>query len=600
MCKYITLENDKNGIYFFCIQFPYDKFLVESIKKIPTRKFHASSATWKIRADHLTARYVESFARMLDFNIDCPSSEFIKKMLQPVSEEVQISSLKRELRNFQKLGVNYIIRYERCFLADEMGLGKSGQAIAAVESTNAYPCLIICPASLKLNWKKEITLWIDKDINIIDGLVKVKYKDANNKKIVDGHETPDYTGDFVIINYDILNRDKRIKNSENPHDIKIPEHKDLLKNVQFKSVIIDESHYISNYKSLRSKAVKELTKKIRYRYALSGTPLLNRPRELISQLDILDRLDSMGGFWTFAKRYCDAVEGPFGWDFSGKSNLDELHSRLKTACFIRRKKEDVLDELPPKERILLPILIDMTEYTKASKNFKKWLKMQLANEHDYLKDLKEIKMLTDSQRKLIAESKLSHKLNKTLEAEALVKIEKLKQIVAKSKLDKVYDFIDNFLNYDEKLVIFAKHKEIYDKLIKRYADISVHIVGGMTGKQKDFAVEEFQNNPKIKLFIGAIDSAGVGLTLTASSTVVFIELGWTSAVHDQAEDRTHRIGQKDFVKCYYFYAENTIEEKILELIEKKRAISANILDGKTMISDSASGNDISEILSKFI
>lgn len=598
--KQITLIKDRSGIQFFEVIFSYDPRLVDFVKKIPTRKFNASSKTWRIRADHLTARYIESFARMLDFHLDWPSSDFIEKMLLPVTHETDIAPLKRELRNFQKIGTAYAMKYQRCFIADEMGLGKSGESIAAVETLDAYPCLIICPASLKLNWKKEIAMWVDRDVNVIDGLVKAEYEIINDKKIVSGYVKPNYHGDFVVINYDILNRDKKPKSAENPKGIVIPDHKDLLKNIPFKSVIIDESHMASNYKSLRTKAVKEISRKIPYRFALSGTPILNRPKELIAQLDILDRLDSMGGFWTFAKRYCAAVEGNFGWDFSGASNLDELHARLKSTCFIRRKKEDVLDELPPKERIMLPVDIDRAEYNEASKNFKKWLSLKMANDSDYMEELKKIKQLTHSQRQIMANARFNHKLNKTLQAEAIVKIEKLKQIVARAKLVKAYDFIDNFLNYDDKLIIFTKHEEIYKKLIKKYDDISVHIVGGMTSKQKDNAVEEFQNNPKIRLFIGAMDAAGVGLTLTASSTVAFIELGWTSAVHDQAEDRAHRIGQKDFVKCYYFYAENTIEEKILELIEKKRAMSANILDGQTITPDDASDDDISEILAKFI
>ena len=228
------------------------------------------------------------------------------------------------------------------------------------------------------------------------------------------------------------------------------------------------------------------------------------------------------------------------------------------------------------------------------------MKMNLMNENEYYEELKKITLLTDSQRKMIANAKATQKLNKTLAAEAIVKIEKLKQIVAKGKLNKVYEFIDNFLMYDEKLLIFAKHQEIYKKLIDKYKDISVHIVGGMTSKQKDKAVEEFQNNPDVKLFIGALDAAGVGLNLTKSNTVAFIELGWTSAIHDQAEDRAHRIGQKDFVKCYYFYCEKTIDEQILELIEKKRNITANISDGITIPQDSAEDDDITEILSKFI
>lgn len=1663
MDKQILLKSDKNGIEFFYISFDYDANLVEFVKKIPTRKFHAQTSTWKIRADHVTAKYVEAFARKLDFQIDPSAKNYIEKMVRPVFE-VEMPKLKRELRDFQKEGVAYAVKYERCFIADEMGLGKaqsldskiltptgwklmrniklgdkiinsggtesevmgiypqgikdaykivfndgaetitsdchlwniqsanhrfrnnkfltkqlkefkddlflykkgrknskwfipmvspinfnkndvsidayllgvilgdgcitksvritsadaeiidllksvldtdlqirntrkyeytiikanthkwcknilisnlrdlnlyghnaynkfipdaykfnsidirisilqglmdidgyisstgdtiqfytsskqlgqdvkfivnslggtakissrmpmyvhkgikkigkkaytldislpdsvipfrlnrkicklhkvkkyiphrafksveyigklpmqciktsspdglyvtddcivthnSGESIAAVETTHSYPCLIVCPASLKLNWKKEIKLWLDKSVKVIDGLIKINYDTIHGKRVVSGYEEPDYDADFVIINYDILYREKKITNAFKPDDIEIPDHKDLLKKIPFKSIIVDESHmcfpyntmiqtklgklkigdivenkidvpvlsynlqdnkheykkighfytndiskrtflkiyhtygyiiltdnhkvYIegkgyvkaseikkndrmrilpphirkqkerekttkvlfkemcnklaknmerklsrnnkkivrsekaigkknmfilqkgvssiikgkticqqdlllnelfnkikmdlsricrkkkksseyvmgknvvpcegnekitsgvgigsissneieqsneecrnerkgiqkitkkdifiswwkrnwtycttieigdkigssigkfriyytnwrrkitfqigskflsgrhcisrnksgnrgrwkftqnkkmeifrpkenkdsefswvenieileprdyerhgisngtdkvynleinknnnyfadnilvsncSNHKSLRTKAVKEISRKIRYRYALSGTPILNRPKELIAQLDILDRLESLGGFWGFAKRYCvpedapilmsdfknkkisdiiigdeiigwkrvgkqqrivkskvlnilkrrselqklvlengneiictpdhkwlngryetqyeymeskigrklieicptdvksiidfnsesymkgyilgafrgdghctmkttirfnyfkdltttgvnnhsvgistldieiidriekylnmlnikeyhrsirtdglyslnvtnktfydfilnlklldtnskagflagiydtdgsgkvicqsklvngntyniikeclsnfnikytekkdgegfflpmsrkqfirfwnlinpalqrkfdayifnfggkfktdrikvkeiipiigihnvytlttetgnyvvygmgskncNAFEGDFGWDFSGSSNLDELYSKLKQTCFIRRKKEDVLSELPPKQRIMLPVeLSNAKEYENASKNFRKWMKMNMMNESEYYEELKNVAMLTDSQRRVIANAKATNKLNQTLAAEALVKIEKLKQIVARGKLQRVYEFIDNFLLYDEKLLIFAKHQEIYNKIIDKYKDISVHIIGGMTSKQKDKAVEEFQNNPNIKLFIGALDAAGVGLNLTQSSTVAFVELGWTSAIHDQAEDRVHRIGQKDFVKCYYFYTEKTIDEQILELIETKRNLTANISDGISIPQDSATDDDITQILSKLI
>lgn len=596
--RQITLKTDKNGLHFFIVEFEYDAQLVEFVKKIPTRKYVSNA--WKIRADHVTAKYVEAFARKLGFEVEPSAKNYIEKMVHPVFE-VEMPQLKRELRDFQKEGVAYAVKYERCFIADEMGLGKSGESIAAVETTNSYPCLIICPASLKLNWKKEIKLWVDKSVKVIDGLIKINYDTIHGKRVVSGYEVPDYDADFIIINYDILYREKKVANAFKPDDIEIPDHKDLLKKIPFKSIILDESHMVSNHKSLRTKAVKEISRKIRYRYALSGTPILNRPKELIAQLDFLDRLETFGGFWTFAKRYCGAVEGPFGWDFSGSSNLDELHENMKKTCFIRRKKEDVLEELPPKQRIMLPVeLSNAKEYENASKNFRKWMKMNMMDEKEYYEELKNVAMLTDSQRRVIANAKATSKLNKTLAAEALVKIEKLKQVVARGKLQRVYEFIDNFLLYDEKLLIFAKHQEIYDKIIDKYKDISVHIVGGMTSKQKDKAVEEFQNNPNIKLFIGALDAAGVGLNLTQSSTVAFVELGWTSAIHDQAEDRAHRIGQKDFVKCYYFYSEKTIDEQILELIETKRALTANISDGISIPQDSAVDDDITQILSKFI
>jgi len=595
--KRITLEKDKNENEFFFIEFDYDAKLVEFVKKIPTRKFDSFSKRWKIHADHITAKYVDSFARKLNFNVDQSAKDYIDKMIYS-KFTVEIPKLKRELREFQKEGVMYAIKYQRCFIADDMGVGKSGESIAAVETTKSYPCLIICPSSLKLNWKKEISLWLDnRSVKVIEGLIKVDYEIVDNKKIVVGYKMPDYDADFVIINYDILYRDKRISKLENPNNIIIPDHKDLLKQIPFKSIIIDESHLCSNHKSLRTKAVKEIAKKIKYRFALSGTPILNKPRELIAQLDILDRLDSLGGFWEFATRYCNAKEGNFGWDLNGSSNLDELHERLKTTCFIRRKKEDVLSELPEKQRIMLPVEIsNRDEYEKVSKNFVKWMKNNLMSNEEYYEELKKIDYLTESQRKQILENKVKYKLNKILLAETAVKIEKLKQIAAKGKLNKIFDFIDNFLSYDEKLIIFAKHKEIYNKIIERYKDISVHVVGGMSTQQKNNSVEKFKTDENTKLFIGAINAAGVGLNLTESNTVIFVEFDWTPAIHEQAEDRAHRIGQKDFVKCYYFYGENTIDEYILEIIEEKRKITLNVSDGKNLELE----NDISKIISKFI
>ena len=252
--KRIKFTTDKSGNEYFVVTFDYDPQLVEFVKKIPTRKYVSKS--WRIRADHHTAKYVEAFARKLDFILDVPSAEYINKMMEPVSDEIKIPTLKRDLRDFQKTGVNYITRYERCFLADEMGLGKSGQAIAAVEALDAYPCLIICPASVKIAWKKEISKWLDKDVNVIEGFVKINYEDiefgGTKKRIVVDYDTPNYDGDFVIINYDILNRERKLRNAENPNDVTIPDHKDLLKKIGFNSIILDESHYLINHKSLRN------------------------------------------------------------------------------------------------------------------------------------------------------------------------------------------------------------------------------------------------------------------------------------------------------------------------------------------------------------
>jgi SWI/SNF-related matrix-associated actin-dependent regulator 1 of chromatin subfamily A len=516
------------------------------------------------------------------------------------------------LREFQKIGVAKAVKFERCIIADQMGLGKTIESIAAIEYVNAYPCLVICPASLKLNWKREIKMWTDRTVTIVDGLTNCVYDDNGN---ILGYCADYGNSDFVVINYDILVRDKikksdeidedddEVKNYKEDDDSEIEKsqpkyHRDFLKKHGFKSVIMDESHYIRNRKSMRTRAVIYLSKGLKYRFALSGTPMINKPVELITQLRAIDKLDAFGGFWTFAKRYCNAEEKGFGWDFSGMSNLKELHDKLNENCFIRRKKTDVLDELPEKQRTMIPIEIsNKEEYNEAKYNLLNWMRTSLMKKtlFEYEND-SELDSLKKSQKQSLALNKINRKLLAAKRAETLVKIETLKQLVVKGKLDKFNEFIDNFLLSGEKLVIFATHKEIYNELITKYKKISVSITGGTSQKKRDDAVQLFQNNPDIKLFIGAIDAAGVGLTLTAASNVAFIEFGWTSAIHDQAEDRCHRIGQKDSVNCYYFYGENTIDEDILKLIEKKRKISGAVIDGEDIGADQQS---LEELVNSF-
>lgn len=369
--------------------------------------------------------------------------------------------------------------------------------------------------------------------------------------------------------------------------------------MKFKCIVMDESHYLKNHKSNRTKAVKQLAKNIKYRFALSGTPMINRPRELISQLDIIDRLETMGGFWTYAKQYCDAKETRFGWDMGGFSNIVELHDKLINSCFIRRLKSDVLDELPEKQRTEIPLMIDnMSEYMEAKLNFVKWVKTNVISEEEFKEQIDENTLLTKSQKNMVIKAKMQLKLDGIQQAEAMVQLEYLKQISAKGKLNKFKEWADNIIDSGEKIVIFAHHQEIYKELLKYYKDNCVSIVGGMTAKKKDEAVEQFQTNDKIRVFIGALDAAGVGITLTASSTVAFVEFGWTSAIHDQAEDRCHRMGQKNFTNIYYFYGKDTVDEHILELIKEKRELSGAILDGKKIKMEET--EDLKKLINKFL
>lgn len=483
------------------------------------------------------------------------------------------------------------------------------EAIAAVEYLDAYPSLIISPASLKLNWKKEINTWTNRTTFVVDGLLK-NVLDDNNNIIVEN--CPSYNGDFVIINYDILGRvlNKKTDDEDNDYIYKTIDdeevkslielsHKDLLKDIKFKSIIIDESQYCINRKSMRTQSVQELSKNIKYRFALSGTPMINRPSELISQLVILDQLENMGGFWTYAKRYCNAYEGDFGWNLSGFSNLQELHDKLVSTCFIRRRKKDVLTELPEKQRSLIPLQIDnKVEYDSVKNNLINWLMntFSIKIKNDVMTD-STLSHLVDSQKKSLVLNRINKKILNAKKSETLVKIEYLKQLAAQGKLNKVMEFIDNFINSGEKLVLFATHKEIYNKIIEKYKDVCVYIVGGSSNVQKQQAVDKFQTDDKIKLFVGSIEAAGVGHTLTAASNVAFIELAWTSAMHDQCEDRCHRMGQKNFVNCYYLYGVDTIDELILELIDLKRKASSAVIDGEDV---NITTDDLETLIYRFV
>lgn len=599
----IDIEQDKKGIKYFIIQFEYRPQIVEYIRGIKERKYLASKKYWKVPVDHTTYKSILELEKEYDFDLSDKSKDEIHKISHPISSDIDIPTLKMELRPFQKEGVSSILKFKRCFLADDMGLGKTAQSIAAMEKVNSFPCLIICPASLKYNWQKEIEMWTDRKSYIVEGLPKEILGPEGQVMGIENVEYLKADFDFLIINYDLLYRSlKKHKEDEDvdldkDYNKKETHHKDLLKTMNFKSIIIDESHMCKNYKSIRTKAVKELAQGKIYRLALSGTPMVNRPSELIPQLDILERLESMGGFWTYAKRYCNAHETYFGWNFSGFSNVEELHKKLKETCFIRRLKKNVVKDLPDKQRTMFPLEIDnRDEYNKLKKNFSEWLQNNMIDTSEYEKQLNENKLLTENQRKLLINARIKNKILSIQEAEAMVKIEYLKQITARGKLNRVKEFINNFLNSDEKLVIFASHKEIYNDLIDEYKGKCAYVVGGMNAKKKQEMVEKFQNNDKTRLFIGAIESAGVGLTLTKSSTVAFIEFGWTPSVQDQAEDRCHRIGQKNFVNVYYFYGKNTIDEYILEIIQDKRKLFNSAMDGKRF----NKGDDIKKVISKLM
>lgn len=535
----------------FHISFPYNPTLVEIVKQMGKRKFDRERKLWIADQDITNAETIYHLIDNYGFTADNDVIPILESLINGYetnliesnssSAEIEVEGLALSLYPFQKAGVKYAVKNKRVFIADEMGLGKTVQAIATIQKLNAYPAIIVCPASLKYNWAKEWATWIpNKTVSVWNG-------------------TGD-PADVVIINYDMLK-----KRSE-----------DLVA-IGAKSIVFDESHYLKNGKAQRTVAANGVSKNIEYRFLLTGTPIVNRPVELISQLNILGRLNEFGGFWKFAERYCSLTHNGFGYDLKGASNLEELNEKLRGFCFIRREKKEVLKELPDKQKVTIPVeLSNRKDYDNYEAEFILWVRNRKneATQNEKIKEqLKGIK-LTPEQFEAAAK-RLSQENSER--AEHLFRIETLKQKAAMGKLDESVEWIENFLESGEKLVIFATHKEIIRRIAEKFNCKS--ITGKTSPIDRQTIVEDFQNNPDTKLIVLNIKAGGVGLTLTAASNVLFLEFPWTPADLEQAIDRCHRIGQKNSVTAWFFVGKNTIDEEILDMIGVKQNILTKVVAG---------------------
>jgi SWI/SNF-related matrix-associated actin-dependent regulator 1 of chromatin subfamily A len=426
-----------------------------------------------------------------------------------------------QLYPYQIRGVFSIKRFKgRALLADEMGLGKTIQALMWLHKRKAFPCVIVCPAFLKWTWEREARNNLGIAANILSG------KRPKNKQLTQG-------GVFII-NYEIL-------------DAWVPH----LKKLGIRSVILDECHYVKSRDSKRYKATEKLCEGVKYCVALSGTALTNRPAELWTTLHLV-RPDLFKSFFSFAWRYCKPTKRFGRWMYKGASNLPELHSLLKSTVMIRRLKSDVLTELPSKTKHIIPMdMSDPAEYNTIKTDFMTWLK---ANKPDSIKS--------------------------TSKAKIVVQLGVLKRAAARLKLPSVFAWIDNFLEESTgKLVVFGVHRSIVEAIFERYKGQAVLVHGGVKGKARQAAVDAFQTNKRIRVFVGNIQAAGTGLTLTAASTLAFAEIGWVPADCLQAEDRIHRIGQTKNATIYYLVARDSIEERLCEILQSKQKVLNATLDG---------------------
>ena len=472
--------------------------------------------------------------------------------------------------------------------------GKTIQAIGAAHVLNAFPLAIICPASLKYNWQREMKACLpDKKVFVVNSrkwgaeehtcLAKMGAKGAFQMNMF-GTPPPCRTcqfeeADVIIINYDILADGWDMQGQKS---VKLTPAAEAIRKRKPLMQIADESMYIKSDKAQRTLAAHYLVEGTRYRIALTGTPVLNSPIDLVAQLKWLGRLEEFGGWWKFVNRYAGAVKRRFGWEFKRATHAQELNSRMRASFYVRRLKADVIKELPSKQRVVLDVDIDnRQEYEKAQRDLVGWVREKAHADRKYRESIADLDF--EEQERLL-HAYANDRAQKAKRAEAVVKLSALKQITAKGKLSAAKEWIDNFLETGNKLVVFATHKEILEKLQEMYPT-AARIVAEDSAEVRDNNVQTFQGDPCCKLLIGAQGTsannspAGVGHTLTAASHCLCLELGWNNALHDQCEDRLHRIGQKDSVTAYRMLGVDTIDQELDELIENKRQMCQEVADG---------------------
>lgn len=524
----------------FELSFKYRTSIVDRVRQIPGRRFDGAKKVWIVparsRVDLERMIYqIRQFENINWINGTEKKEEDIAYDIPELPDLTIPHNLKIQPYPYQLKGIARGLELKRFMNCDEPGLGKTLQSIATINLADAFPCLVVCPSSLKINWQREWEKFTDKKAMILTDKVRDTWTFFFQTGM---HQV-------FIVNYESLKKYfvQRIKKAEGwtLRDVEFRNSINL-----FKSVIIDESHRCKSASTQQAKFCKGICTGKEWVIELTGTPVVNRPKDLIPQLAILDRMNDFGGYKPFVDRYCSGQREA--------SNLRELNFNLWKYCMFRREKSLVLTDLPDKIR-----QVNTCEITNR--------KEYMDAERDLIMYLQKYKDADDD------------KIAKAMRGEVMVRINILRQISARGKVRDVIEFVKDFRENGKKIILFCSLHEVVDQL-KRYFPTAVSVTGRDSQDEKQRAVDAFQNNPKADIIICSIKAAGVGLTLTASSNVAFVEFPWTYADCCQCEDRAHRIGQKDSVTCYYFLGRRTIDEKVYRIIQEKKNI-ANAVTGST-------------------
>jgi len=534
---------------FIHLAFSYDRVAVQAVKQIPGITWDKKTHAWKapVTAADEVIDWGETFGVSIEAAVRQEAGE-IRQSLATILEasrstdaEIDIPDLVGELYPYQRAGVAYATTTRRCFIADEMGLGKTIQSMGALEFLAAqgeqvFPAVVVCPPNLVLNWQAEWGRFFPQRV------VKTV---PNRSDFPENYEV-------VIVGYSNITTWER----------------QLSRHCAY---IFDESHYCKTPSAKRTKSARKLVRSGAAEapvFLLTGTPVTNRPAEYAAQLDIIGQIDKFGGTWGFYRRYCDAFKDKWGqWHLEGNSNLEELNDRLRSTCYIRRTKPEVMKELPPV--VHNPVLLvgsgpAMKEYAKAERDI--------------------VQYLVDRARAIAKEMGLNHQsaaVRARFRAEAsqhLVKISVLRRIAAKAKMAAAHEWVTAHTEAGHKVVVAAHHRDIVDELAREHGGLKIQ--GGMNVHEVEAAKAEFQNGDT-QVMVLSIQAAKSGHTLTAAQDCLFVELPWTPADVDQTVARLHRIGQQGSVTATYMLTVGTIDQQIYDLIDSKRSVVNQATEGVT-------------------
>ena len=520
---------------YFAKKFAEEKYLLQTPEQIYIEKLLVE----KEKSYHIWGKFFEKDS-LSEFWV--PKSALIKTHnVQSVSIDYSKYSHRPPL-DHQKTAIEKLAGSKRFILADDMGLGKTTSTIIAALETGAKKILIVCPASLKINWQREIANYSDRPVFIAEG-----------KKF----STED---DFVIVNYDIL---------KNFHDTD-PKKKEesILLQSNFDLVILDEAHMISNVQAQRTKIINHFAKKVNRVWLLTGTPMTSRPMNYYNLLNLIE--SPVAQNWkAYAIRYCQGYQFSAGkrkvWNVSGASNLEELRDRTSKQI-LRRLKEEVLD-LP--DKIITPVYLKLKskEYENLMGEYYDW----------YDKNPDESTSLTVQFSKLM----------------------KVRKVIANEKVKQTIEFTENILEQGKKVIIFTNFTDTLQTIYQHFGKQAVYLDGSCSNAVRQQAVDQFQNNEKITVFVGNLKAAGVGLTLTAAEVVIMNDLSFVPAEHSQAEDRAYRYGQKSNVLVYYPIFENSIEGAIYDILNKKKQIIRTVMGDQIQENVGDVAEEILKMINKY-